>query len=363
MMVEPGRIQKLDETVVNRIAAGEVVQRPSAAIKEMLENCLDAGATSITVTVKGGGMQLLLIQDNGSGIKKEDLGIVCERFTTSKLTTFEDLRTISTFGFRGEALASITHVAHVTITTRTADAQCAYKAKYSDGKLVPVKPGGKAEPSPCAGTIGTTIAVEDLFYNMHTRKSAFKNLNEQYQRVLDVVTKYAVHYSASATSSGSGSASGGVSFTCKKQGSALADLHTQGTSVTDTIRLAYGAAVARELLDVEFSTASDVSDADAAAASAAKGTDADNADSDGNEGRGADALENDSEQEKCEFAVNGKLSNANYSSKRGMFILFINHRLVESASIKRWWRACMQSCCPSTRTPLLIWPSPCQHTM
>eukprot|EP00606_Chrysophyceae_sp_TOSAG23-5_P001519 GSChrysophyteH2.ASY1.ANO1.400.1 assembled CDS len=279
-MVEPGRIQKLDETVVNRIAAGEVVQRPSAAIKEMLENCLDAGATSITVTVKGGGMQLLLIQDNGSGIKKEDLGIVCERFTTSKLTTFEDLRTISTFGFRGEALASITHVAHVTITTRTADAQCAYKAKYSDGKLVPVKPGGKAEPSPCAGTVGTTIAVEDLFYNMHTRKSAFKNLNEQYQRVLDVVTKYAVHYSASATSSGSGSTSGGV------------NLHTQGTSVTDTIRLAYGAAVARELLDVEFSTASD-------------------------------------------FAVSGKLSNANYSSKRGMFILFINHRLVESASIKR----------------------------
>ena len=146
-----GRIIRLDETVVNRIAAGEVVQRPSAAGKEMLENCLGAGSTSIIVTIKGGGMQLLQIQDNGHGIKREDLGIVCERFTTSKLTTFEDLKTISTFGFRGEALASITHVARVTITSRTAESPCAYKAKYSDGNLVPVKVGGKADPQPCAG--------------------------------------------------------------------------------------------------------------------------------------------------------------------------------------------------------------------
>ncbi|CAH8488072.1 unnamed protein product [Schistosoma turkestanicum] len=183
----PQIIKRLPKEVVNRIAAGEVIQRPVNAIKELLENSIDAGSTMIKITVKDGGLKLIQVQDNGCGIHQADLPILCERFTTSKLKEFSDLSKISTFGFRGEALSSLSHVALVTVTTRTANQSCAYKVKYHAGVA-------ESKPVPCAGNPGTTIVAENLFYNVPIRKSALKNGREELSKVIDVVAQYAIHY-------------------------------------------------------------------------------------------------------------------------------------------------------------------------
>ncbi|XP_057561734.1 DNA mismatch repair protein Mlh1 isoform X2 [Hippopotamus amphibius kiboko] len=292
MSLVAGVIRRLDETVVNRIAAGEVIQRPANAIKEMIENCLDAKSTSIQVVVKEGGLKLIQIQDNGTGIRKEDLEIVCERFTTSKLQSFEDLARISTYGFRGEALASISHVAHVTITTKTADGKCAYRAHYSDGKM-------KAPPKPCAGNQGTQITVEDLFYNISTRRKALKNPSEEYGKILEVVGRYSIHNS-------------GISFSVKKQGETVADVRTLPSATTvDNIRSIFGNAVSRELIEVEC------------------------------------------EDKTLAFKMNGYISNANYSVKKCIFLLFINHRLVESSSLRKAIETVYAAYLPKNTHPFL----------
>ncbi|XP_017868918.1 PREDICTED: DNA mismatch repair protein Mlh1 [Drosophila arizonae] len=271
-MLEPGIIKKLDEVVVNRIAAGEIIQRPANALKELLENSLDAKSSHIQVNVKSGGLKLLQIQDNGTGIRKEDLSIVCERFTTSKLSKFEDLTEIATFGFRGEALASISHVAHLSIQTKTASERCGYKATYADGKLL-------APPKPCAGNQGTIITIEDLFYTMPQRRQALKSPAEEFQKISDVLAKYAVHNPQ-------------VGFVLRKQGE-QPSLKTQAcSSRTENIRGIYGAAVAKELM--EFSH----------------------------------------KDEMFKFELECLLTQVNYSAKKSTLLLFINHRLVESSALK-----------------------------
>eukprot|EP00105_Crassostrea_gigas_P026542 XP_011447538.1 PREDICTED: DNA mismatch repair protein Mlh1 [Crassostrea gigas] len=154
------------------------------------------------------------------------MDIVCERFTTSKLQKFEDLNSIATYGFRGEALASISHVAHVTITTKTADSKCAFKGSYVDGKL-------KEPVKPCAGNVGTQITVEDLFYNISTRRKALKSPSEEHSKIAEVVSRYAVHNC-------------NVGFTLKKQGDNTADVRTAAkSSHVDNIRTIYGPSIAK----------------------------------------------------------------------------------------------------------------------
>ena len=140
------KIEKLDERVVNRIAAGEIVVRPCAAIKELVENSLDAGSHTIQIHVKQGGLKSIEIRDDGCGISKVDLPLVCERFATSKLKNFDDLYHLNTYGFRGEALASLSYAGHVKIVSKIGESQCAYVCEYEDGKIRP-----STSIKPCAG--------------------------------------------------------------------------------------------------------------------------------------------------------------------------------------------------------------------
>lgn len=225
------------------------------------------------MVTKAGGLKQLQIQDNGTGIRKDDLGIVCERFTTSKLQNFDDLTKIATYGFRGEALASISHVAQLSIQTKTKAEVCAYKAEYKDGKL-------KADPKPCAGNQGTIITVEDLFHNVPQRKNALKAPNEEFQKIFDVVSKYSIHNSS-------------IAFVLKKHGEKNSIRTSGNNDRLENIRLIYGPNVTSDMIHV------DLDDVD------------------------------------MRFKMTSSITTGNYNTmKKGIFLLFINHRLVESANLK-----------------------------
>ncbi|KAF9652282.1 DNA binding protein [Thelephora ganbajun] len=307
-LTEPKPIIRLKESVVNKIAAGEIIHRPSSALKELIENSLDAGSTSIRVTIKDGGMKLLQIQDNGCGIKCSDLPILAERFTTSKLSSFSDLSHLTTYGFRGEALASISHVAHLSVITKTAAAEHAWKVHYEDGKLVPAKAGQTAEPKPCAGNDGTIITVEDLFYNTPTRLSALRSSTEEYARILDVMTKYAVHNHK-------------VALVCKKAGSSAPDLSSSPSSSTSqAINLLYGTSIGKALLQVTCGPDPNTTH-----------------------------TSKDAESWKAEVVF----TNASYQAKKFVFLLFINHRLVESTRIRRAMETIYTSILPKGFFPFM----------
>ncbi len=162
----PGTIRRLSDDIIGKIAAGEVVERPAAAIKEMVENSLDAGASAVTVEIRDGGISLIRVTDNGSGIRAEDIRMAFERHATSKITSAGDLNAIGTLGFRGEALASIAAVSRVTLTTRTAADATGIKVRNEGGKILAI------EEAACPQ--GTAIAVKDLFYNVPVRLNFLK---------------------------------------------------------------------------------------------------------------------------------------------------------------------------------------------
>src|SRR5579871_1331500 len=179
-----GRIHVLSENVANKIAAGEVVERPASVVKEMLENSLDAGATRIKISVEAGGKKLIQITDNGCGMVRDDAMLAFERHATSKIKNAEDLLSVATLGFRGEALPSIASVSRLRLETRAAEEPAGTVVEINGGKIARVEEAGLP--------LGTSITVRDLFFNTPARKKFLKAESTELSHIASLVTHYAL---------------------------------------------------------------------------------------------------------------------------------------------------------------------------
>src|SRR5579883_73181 len=179
-----GRIHVLSENVANKIAAGEVVERPASVVKELLENSLDAGARRIRINVEGGGRKLIQIIDDGCGMSRDDALLAFERHATSKIRTAEDLLNVGTLGFRGEALPSIASVSRLRLETHATEEASGSVVEIAGGKIVRVEEAGLP--------FGTSIAVRDLFFNIPARRKFLKAESTELSHIASVVTNYAL---------------------------------------------------------------------------------------------------------------------------------------------------------------------------
>ena len=385
----PARIARLDAATVDRIAAGEVVQRPVSALKEMLENSLDAGegrrerdgGVGVGTDAQWGGggpsnqcLSPLLprrrhprqrhhqgwrlqaaagagrrvrhpgekrreredtirptsffrsVPHNPHTTQPDDLPLLCERHATSKLASFDDLASLTTLGFRGEALASLSHVAHVTVTTMpraSTTTGVAHRAVYSVGGTLEAPPSRVA-----AAGAGTTVAVEDLFFNAPTRRRALGAPADEYARIVDLVARYASHRT-------------GVAFALRRQGAVKPDVLTRGgggggtdtpSTHIDALRAVYGAPLARSLIPFAFRVGEGA----------------------GGEGGGGQtpraALPLDAPPS---FEAAGFVASPDFAARRPAFILFVNGRPVDCAPLKRTVDAAFAAAAPRGAKPFV----------